>query len=143
MNCNCSPRALCMKGENRRPLRTCTGLALLVLMAIAGCGRSLPPQTDSNRAHEALVKALETWRNGGTVESLRAASPAIYFNEPRCKGAARLIEYRIESEWANGLSWFCEVALTVETAGGQTVQGQTGYCIDTGAAIVIVPQTSS
>ncbi len=132
-----------MKPENCPRCRTRTRLALLMLMAIAGCSRSLPPPADSSRAHEALVKALDAWRDGGTVESLRTASPAIYFNEPRFKGATRLVEYRIESEWANGLSWFCEVALTLKTEEGQTVEGQTGYCIDTDPAFVIVPQTST
>lgn len=132
-----------MKPGNRQPCRTPIGFALLVLLAIAGCGQSLPPPADSNRAHEALVKALDAWRDGGTVESLRTASPAIYFNEPRFKSSTRIVEYRIESEWANGLSWFCQVVLTLKTEDGQTVQGQTGYCIDTDPAFVIVPQTST
>ena len=143
MTGKCSRRTLTLKPENCPHSRTRTGLALLMLIAIAGCGKSLPPAADSNRAHEALVKALDAWRDGGSAETLRTASPAIYFNEPRFKGATRLVEYRIESEWANGLSWFCEVALTLKTEEGQTVKGQTGYCIDTDPAFVIVPQTST
>ena len=132
-----------MKPKTCLPFFISIGFALLVLIEIAGCGRSLPPPSDSSLAHDAMLKSLDTWRNSGSVESLRTASPAIYFNEPRFDGVTRLVDYRIESERANGLSWVCEVALTLQTDRGETVTGQTGYCIDTGAAIVIVPQTST
>src|SRR3569623_1710130 len=106
-------------------------LFVLLLCPLAtGCGRSLPPAADGSKARQALVTALDAWRDGGSVQSLRSASPAIYFNEPQFDANRRLVDYRIESEHANGQSWVCEVVLTLQSDQGQKAQRQTVYYFD-------------
>ena len=121
--------------------RHITFLALLLCPMATGCGRSLPPAADGSKARQARVTALDAWRDGGSVQSLRSASPAIYFNEPQFNASRRLVDYRIESEHAYGQSWGCEGTLTLQSDQGQKAQRLTGYYIEIGDAIVMAPQT--
>lgn len=116
-------------------------LLLLLLLAAAGCGRSLPAAADPGRARAALETALDAWKAGQNAQAMRDRSPAIYFYDPLAEDGAQLVDYRIVSEQANGQGWVCEVLLTVKDRQGQSVERRGGYNIDTDPALVIVRQT--
>ena len=56
-------------------------------------------------------------KSGSTADSLKAQSPAIYLNDPDFASGKQLVAYQIESEEAAGVSWRCEVSITVKDNG--------------------------
>jgi hypothetical protein len=112
----------------------------LILVAAAGCGQGLPPAADPGRARAALQTSLEAWKAGQSPDALRARSPAIYFNDDAWKADARLADYAIQSEAANGQGWRCDVQMTVQSGDRPPRDRFASYQIDTDPAIVIVEQ---
>jgi hypothetical protein len=113
----------------------------LGLFWIAGCGQSLPPAADPAVARSTLEKSLDAWRSGSTPDSLKAQSPAIYLNDPDFASGKQLVAYQIESEEAAGVSWRCEVLITVKENGAEQ-QRRVLYCIDVDPALVVVREPS-
>jgi hypothetical protein len=111
---------------------------IIILLGTAGCGQPLPPPADPELARASLRAALEVWKDGGTVESLRARSPVIYFNDSEWGPGRRLIKYEIVSEQPSGLSWRSEVLLTVASGERGATPHKARYVVDTHPAIVIV-----
>jgi hypothetical protein len=111
------------------------------LLWFAGCGQSLPPAADPGVARSTLETTLDAWRNGSTPGSLKAQSPAIYFNDPDFESGKQLVAYQIESEGAAGVSWRCEVLITVKDNGAEQ-QRRVLYCIDVDPALVVVREPS-
>ena len=114
------------------------GALVLVVAFAAGCRESTPPGADPGKARGGLEAALDAWKSGETSETLRARSPAIFFNEPNCAAGNRLIAYEIESEERSGFNWRCVVSLTVQSGDGKPKQRRVKYLIDTDPALVIV-----
>jgi hypothetical protein len=110
------------------------------LVAIAGCGRGLPPAANADRAREALQTALEVWKEGKSRESLREQTPAIYFSDDLWDVQARLVDYEIQPGAPNGQGWRCDVQQTLQSGDGPRRERVASYQIDTDPAIVIVEQ---
>jgi hypothetical protein len=110
---------------------------MLLLSIAPGCGQSLPPTADPAQARTALETALAAWQNGGTIESLQALTPPIYFNESIWMRGNRLVGYEFKSEERNGVSWRCDVLLNLESRDNKQRQRTATYFIDIAEAIVI------
>jgi hypothetical protein len=115
-------------------------LFVAALLLAAGCGKPLPPAADAQRARAALETALQAWQKGEPPEALQRADPAIHVNDPAWRSGQRLVKYQIESEQANGLSWRCEVLLTLRKGNGAAREQRALYCIDTDPALVVVSE---
>jgi hypothetical protein len=109
--------------------------------AMAGCGgNELPPESDADRACEALKIALDAWKNGEDLDALKDRDPPISFKDMSLMRGASLEDYTLDDKTErSGLSILCTATLTVRDAQGKTSQRQATYTIDTQGAIVIVP----
>lgn len=116
----------------------CTTLAMI--LALSGCGRSLPPKADPEVAKNALKQALASWKAGESGESLRNNDPPIYFNEFRQR-TMKLKDFEIETELTtHGQSLRLVALLTVQQKDGKQKDSKTAYLIDTSPSIVIAPE---
>jgi hypothetical protein len=113
-------------------------LALALVAVSIGCGESLPPAAEPDRAQAALRTALDAWKNGESPESLKTRNPAIYVSDTEWRNGAQLEQYEIESGQTAGLGWRCEVTLTVKNAQGGSRTHGASYRIDTDPQIVVV-----
>lgn len=111
---------------------------LWLAVAAAGCGPSLPPEADTDRAQAALRSTLDAWREGATIESLQERDPAIYVNDPVWRSGRRLDSFELGESGRHGQSWRCEVRLIYRDDGGPSEPAATRYLIDTDPAIVVV-----
>src|SRR4051794_24866932 len=93
------------------------GAALLFLMA-AGCGSSLPPETNQEAAKEALVAALDAWKGGKTPESLRERKPAVDFLDLGWQSGAGLSDYKVMGQERHGAGVRFKVALSLKPKSG-------------------------
>jgi hypothetical protein len=125
-------------GSRARPV---AGLALLLVAGAVGCNRgSLPEQSSPERARAALEQALEAWKKGESLDDLAAGEPKVYFNDTKA-AVLQLVEYRIEDDQRfHGQSVRLGAVLTLKEKEGGIKQRKTGYLIDTGRDIVIVPE---
>ncbi|HKB42318.1 MAG TPA: hypothetical protein VKD72_38180 [Gemmataceae bacterium] len=112
------------------------GLALML-----GCGRSVPPEADPEKARSALASALDAWKNGKPFDALHGASPPVYLNDPQWQQGRRLLDYQLEpdSEQRHGCGLRYTVVLSLEDRKGNSVQRKVLYQIHTESAIVITP----
>jgi hypothetical protein len=105
-----------------------------------GCGKRLPSAADPHRARTGLETALDAWKSGQEIDSLRKLTPAIYFNDEIWQAKKKLVKYEIQTEQANGQGWRCDVLLSVQNGGGSPTSKKVSYQIDTDPAVVIVQQ---
>ncbi len=127
---------------SKRATASCLGLVLTLFALLAqGCSENrLPPPADEDRASTALRTALDAWKNGQTPESLREATPAIYFTDFSWQGGRRLVAYELHAGAERfGQSLRCSVTLQLEDAAGNPTRKKAVYNIDTDPAVVIVP----
>ena len=116
-------------------------MALTAFGFLLGCGGgSLPERADPERARQALKTALETWQKGESTEALAKGSPPIYFNDPKIQRGMRLASYEVEDPHDFfGQSVRISVKATFARDEGESKERKLTYLIDTGAAVVIVP----
>lgn len=110
----------------------------LVVASFAGCGPSLPPVADADKAKAALQAALDAWRDGASEESLQQRQPPIYVNEPDWRTGRKLAKYELGSGERQGQSWRCDVKLTFLEEGRETEPVPGRYSVDTDPAQVVV-----
>jgi hypothetical protein len=118
--------------------RACGGALML---AAVGCGGSLPPQADPDVAAAALRTALDAWQKGEPAAALVGRTPAVYFNDPRCGPAVRLVDYKLDDGHGfHGQSVRRSALLSLRLKDGSALEKKVNYLIDTSPAIVIVPE---
>ena len=115
-------------------------LPFVAFAAVMGCSSgSLPARADPERAKQALRTALETWQKGESTEALANGSPPIYFNDPKIQKGMRLASYEVENshDFFGQSVRFSVKATFARDDGGK--ERKLTYLIDTGTAVVIVP----
>lgn len=73
----------------------------LALLGLVQCGCGGPYQSapvNVNKAHETLVTALDSWKNGDPAESLQEQSPAIVVQDFDWIGGMKLLDYEVVDE---------------------------------------------
>ena len=114
-------------------------LLMAAVVSLAGCGKKVPEPANPDTARQALTEALNTWVQGGSVESLSKRTPPIYFNDPQWKAGKRLKRFEIKGNLEEfGRQLRCTVLLAFEDEEGKTEEKDTPYQIDTHEVIVIV-----
>jgi len=115
-----------------------TALVLLFFTLVAGCGRTGPAISDVAAATELLQASFESWKSGGTVASLRQASPPVYVAEEMWDDGFVLSDFTIDG---NGEMYGTNVRFSVTLNGkdkrGSTVSRQLKYLVTTTPALTI------
>ena len=115
--------------------------ALALPLALgAGCGNRLPPETDKDQARQALTAALDAWKEGRPVESLRERTPPVDFRDINWESGSRLTRYEVKEEARSGLSVRFVVQLHLQQKDGTSRERAATYTVDAGQAVVIRPE---
>ena len=115
----------------------CTLLGTLVL---TGCGSGPYESAPVNPkiARETLNATLESWKNGETVESLKAESPPIVVQDFDWSGGAKLLEYEVlddgKPESANLVA---RVKLSLEDKEGTKSEKTVTYVVGTAPVLTV------
>ena len=118
-------------------MRRIVWLLVAACAAAGGCGG--PQQADPAAARQALTKALDTWKAGGTPESLATATPPITAVDPSWKKGVKLLDYQVADQTsAAGYDLHFTVTLTVEDEKGKKKQQRVGYDVATAPKLVVV-----
>lgn len=117
------------------------GVVAIGMCSAAGCqqrgGRFLT--LDETVAESSLKTFLDTWKSGGTADSLKQLEPQIVGNDDAWKAGGKLKDYRIVKTLNDGANLHVTVELEVERAKG-TGKQKTVYIVGTSPMITIFPQ---
>ena len=124
-------------------MRDLRGLSFLVgvvpvALALAGCGRAVPPPMEVKEARAALTAALDAWKEGRAPEALRGHTPPVDFRDVHWERGDRLARYEVEKEETSGLSARFTVRLFLAGGAGPNPR-RVVYNADAGERIVIRP----
>ena len=115
-----------------------SGIAWCTL-AVAGCGgpyQSAPVNAD--KARETLAVAMEAWKDGETVESLKEESPEIVVQDFDWSGGMKLLDYEVlddgKPESANLVA---RVKLTLEDKDGAKSEKTVTYLVGTAPVLTV------
>lgn len=113
-------------------------LALAAFLA-AGCAEQVAPTSlDSSKALDALKTTLDAWKNGGTVDSLKTASPPIVAQDMDWQGGAKLIDYKIDGSGKGVDSNLrVPVQITLQSKDGKDSVKTVSYLVTTSPAITV------
>src|SRR4051812_45208588 len=103
---------------------------LLLGPVAAGCGRGLPPTMDVGEARAAVAAALDTWKDGGSPEKLRARKPTVDFRDLSWDQGSKLKKYDIEKQEQSGTSARVTVTLNVAEKSGMSRTRVVVYNVD-------------
>lgn len=123
---------------NRRGMKWLRLALVASALAVGGCGASLPPVADGERARAALQATLDAWRDGASDESLQKRKPPIFVNEPDWRTGRKLVRYELGAGERHGQSWRCEVQLTFADDASDAAPTAARYLVDTDPATVVV-----
>ena len=120
------------------PLARHAVLLTAALALASGCGGPpLAAPVDPADAGRQLAAALDAWKAGAAHETLTAASPPVYFNEPLWKDGTRLTAYELGTVEMHGRQARCTVKLSLKGKDGKASERKIGYQIDTTPQVVI------
>ena len=114
--------------------------AILCPFALAGCGSGPYESAPVNPevARETLNAALESWKEGATIESLKADSPSIVVQDFDWSGGAKLLDYEVlddgKPESANLVA---RVKLSLEDKEGTKSERTVTYLVGTAPVLTV------
>lgn len=120
-------------------MRRCLIVPILVIAA-CGCGRRVapPPDHDSEKAHAAIVAALDAWKKGD-AHSLPQRTPPIRFVDDDLLAGLRLADYELEEPDAPiRLHEDVPVILSLRDAQGKTVRREARYQVATSPGLAVL-----
>jgi hypothetical protein len=113
------------------------GLLVASLLFAGGCN-SGGLTIDETSAMEALTKFLDTWQNGGAIESLQSENPSIVGSDFNWKEGATLESYTVVKEVYNdGTNLDVLVELNLKAADGAASTVQALYKVGTEPVITV------
>lgn len=111
------------------------------LLAVFGCERPLPPETDLAQGRAALKTVLDTWASGGSPGDLKKASPAIIAYDPDWEAGQRLKKYEIDpTDRRMGVDLLVKVTLSLAGPGAKTADKQVNFTVAIGKETVVLRQ---
>ena len=118
---------------NKRIHIVFASLCLLVSLSLPGCGSPAPATvSDPAQARATLRNALDSWKNGETVDALSKKSPVVYATDEDWQAGAKLESYTIEpNDKMFGTSLRCPVTLKIKDAKGRAVTREVAYVVMT------------
>ncbi len=119
--------------------QSCFRWIMVIVFVLSGCGpvRARPVKVEV--ARQTLIKVLEHWQNGGTIEQLRTERPEIVAQEPLWSTDKKLVEYTLLDEGrAEDANWFCEVELSLSIDGSdKLVKKKVTYVVGTDPVLTV------
>jgi hypothetical protein len=113
---------------------------LLCVLCLAGCGTGVHESApvDASVARDTLTHAMESWKEGETVESLQEENPAIVVQDFDWAGGMKLLNYELlgpgKAESANLVA---QVKLTLADNNGTQTAKTVTYVVGTAPALTV------
>lgn len=109
-----------------------------ILLFFGGC-ESAPTSSDPEKGKEILLKSLDSWKNGETVESLQAASPSILFVDFQRRKNWKLLGFEIDPKFSpSGFDVQFVVHLSLQSTEGKPIKQKAKYNVSTTSKLVVV-----
>lgn len=128
----------------RKTMRAGWTAALAVAcLSACGCGQSrqTADPVEPDRARRTLHAALDAWKEGRKIESLREQQPEIVAQDMDWKAGARLVSYEILGSGEKvDANLHCDVKLTLRDARGRQVEKQVRYIVGTSPVLTVFRQ---
>jgi hypothetical protein len=111
----------------------------LTLVAQLGCGRPDPAarMSDSAKAREVLVQALDGWKKGETLQAFQGANPAITVVERQWQAGAKLLDYEIAGD-GQPVGFDIQFTVTLKTQEGKRSSEKATYIVSTNPKLVVI-----
>lgn len=106
---------------------------------LSGCsGPAKSARVEPSRAREALRTALESWKKGEPIESLKSASPPIVAQDFDWMAGSKLVGYEVTGDGKDDdANLRIPVRLTLRNTQGAEVQKSVSYVVGTSPAITV------
>jgi hypothetical protein len=106
-----------------------------LLLAVIGCERPLPQETDPAKGRETLKAALDTWVKGGAPADLKP----VVVSDPDWADGHKLTRYEIDPDDGRaGVDLLLKVKLTLQKKDGKTQEKQVNYVVGTNKQTVVL-----
>ena len=118
-------------------------LAMAMLM-LPGCSGSAAHAVDTSRARDALVRALDHWKQGDTPGSLATPPTPMTVQDFDWLGGARLLDYQVLGEGeAKDANLSIKVKLALDGLQGKTKKAEktVSYLVTTSPSITVFRDT--
>ena len=117
----------------------CCGVLLMLFALAAGCSSAASPSAEhSAAAKQALVTALEAWKQG-RAGTLSKGKPPVRFEDDDCRNGLRLLDYRLEQpERPIGSRDNVPVVLVLRDRRGQTSEKLVLYQVVLEPAVAVL-----
>jgi hypothetical protein len=116
-------------------------LALIVSLACgcaAGCSGSGVRAVDEQGAREALRAALEAWKHGTKIESLKELKPSIVAQDLDWESGRTLVDFQIRDEGAvKAANMSIPVEIVLRDDAGKEVKKKVKYMVGTSPVITV------
>jgi hypothetical protein len=115
-------------------------LAAILLIGLVGCSgaRKMAPPVDPARAREALRTTLDSWKSGGTPETLKSSPAAITAQDFDWMAGFKLVDYRIDGDGKDdNANLRIPVQLTLRDPGGKELTKRVTYVVGTSPAVTV------
>jgi hypothetical protein len=126
-----------------RPMMATRGRCLALLAACAmlvlGCNeQERAAAVEPTKAREALVQALESWKRGELIETLKTAYPPIVAQDFDWMAGKKLAAYEVDGEGKNDdANLRIPVKLSLRTAAGQQATKRVSYVVGTSPVLTV------
>jgi hypothetical protein len=91
---------------------------LLAPIFLAGCGPSVPPPADPHQATISLQAALEKWKQGTKIDTLRQEQPAVYAVDEDWQDGQKLVHFEVREALPEGGLTRIPVRLHIQSPNG-------------------------
>lgn len=114
-------------------------LSLILLTCFCGCGPRRAEPVDPELAEQTLLRVLDTWQGGGTIEELRSAATPVVVQEAFWTEGKTLQSYRLVGDGrVEDANLFHEVELTLAGGDGEKQERKlVTYVIGTDPVITV------
>lgn len=117
-------------------------IPILTLALLAGCGTSLPPETDPAAGRDVLTTVLDTWVRGGTPADLKAGASPVVAYDPDWEEGHKLVKYEISpTDRRAGVDLLVAVKLTVAKGSDKPREKTVNFTVAIGSRTVVIRQT--
>lgn len=111
---------------------------ILTCGCLAGCSDRGVKTVDADGARQALRTALETWKKGGPIESLKEQSPSIVAQDLDWESGAKLVGFNVLDDGKDeAISLRIPVELTIQDKTGKEVKKKVKYMVGTSPMITV------
>ena len=107
-------------------------------LVLAGCGESLPPETDPAKGREVLKTVLDGWVRGKKMEDLKAGNPAVVAYDPDWEAGHKLTRYELgDKDGRSGVDLLVPVKLYLDRKDGKPQEKTVNFCVAIGSQTVV------